>query len=70
LIFTFFGLRWAQSLGLVWFRRIGDVPQITRKSKSDWYIIGRELGVDREQGVLAKLLVELCARIFAVASVF
>lgn len=35
------------------------------KSKSNWFFIGRKLGAHRQQGVLAKLLVELCARIFA-----
>ena len=41
------------------FGMLGMHKQLVEKSKSDWYFIGRKLGVDRKQGVLAYLLAEL-----------
>jgi hypothetical protein len=40
-----------------------------KKSESDWYLIGRKLGVDRQQGVLANLSMSPAPGSLLVASV-
>jgi hypothetical protein len=55
----------------VWFGLdvLGMHHKSLKKSESDWYFIGRKLGVDRQQGVLANLSMSPAPGSLLVASV-